>query len=246
MDPQISIIIPAHNEVGLIEKSVRSAQVAASRLGVPYEIIVVNDGSTDATAERALACGATVLDVHRRKISAVRNDGARIARGAWLVFLDGDTWMSADVLEAVRRSFERGAVGGGSGVVFDGVVPMYARLMLCVLVPLFRVLGMATGCFIYATREAFAAVGGFDESLFASEEVAFSKAMKKHGKFVVLRERVTTSGRKLRQYSPGQLFGVILSQAIRGPRGAWKSRGGLDVWYNAPRESRDDSESGAQ
>lgn len=234
--PRLSIILPAHNEEALIGKAVRSARVAADHLGDPFEIIVVNDASTDRTAETARQSGAIVLDVDRRQISAVRNEGARIAQGEWLVFMDGDTWMTPEVLIAVKRSFESGAIGGGSGVQFDGMVPIYARLMMGVLVPTFRMLGMATGCFIYATRPAFDAVGGFDESLFASEEVAFSKAMKKQGRFVVLRERVTTSGRKVRQFSPWQLFGVILRQAYRGPRKAWRQREGLDVWYNAPRE----------
>jgi glycosyltransferase involved in cell wall biosynthesis len=236
-EPRLSIIIPAHNEEALIGKCVRSCMNAAEALGESFEVIVVNDASTDRTVEIARQSGAIVLEVERRQISAVRNEGARIARGEWLVFMDGDTWMTPEVLIAVKRSFQSGAIGGGAGVQFDGDVPIYARIMMSVLVPAFRMMRMATGCFMYATRPAFDDVGGFDESLFASEEVAFSKAMKKQGRFVVLPERVTTSGRKVRQYSPWQLFGVILRQACRGPRRAWRQREGLDVWYNAPRET---------
>lgn len=72
--------------------------------------------------------------------------------------------------------------------------------------------------------------------LFASEAVAFSRAMRRLGRFVVLRERVTSSGRKVRQYTFRKVLETILRQVIKGPRRAWRSREGLDVWYNAPRE----------
>jgi len=235
-NPRMSIILPAHNEEALIEKSVRSAFGAGEALGESFEVIVVNDASTDRTAEIAREAGARVIDVDRRQIAAVRNEGAKVARGEWLVFMDADTWMPANMLTAVKRELESGAVGGGAGVTFDGAVPRYARFSIWLLVPMFRWTRTAAGCFMYATREAFDKAGGFDERLFASEEVAFSKAMKKAGRFVVLRDMVTTSGRKVRQYTLGQLLGTIFWQALKGPRKAWKSRDGLDVWYNAPRE----------
>jgi glycosyltransferase involved in cell wall biosynthesis len=236
MKPNASIILPAHNEEALIGKAVRSAREAAEALGETFEIIVVNDASTDHTAEIAREAGATVIDVDRRQIAAVRNEGARVARGAWLVFMDGDTWMSPDVLKGVKRELEKGAVGGGATVMFDGRVPLYAVIGMNLLVPVFRWTRTAAGCFMYATRDAFDAIGGFDERLFASEEVAFSKAMRKQGRFVVLRERVTSSGRKVRQYKLRELLRTTFRQMIKGPRKAWRSRQGLDVWYKAPRE----------
>ncbi len=63
---------------------------------------------------------------------------------------------------------------------------------------------MTGGCFLYCTREAFDAVGGFDESLFASEELTMSSALQRFGgrrRFVIIRTPVITSGRKLRVYS---------------------------------------------
>ena len=236
MNPHWSIILPAHNEEALIGKSVRSACEAARALGHSFEIIVVNDASTDRTSEIAQEDGAIVLDVARRQIAAVRNEGAKVARGKWLVFMDGDTWMSPEVLLSVKRELETGAVGGGATVVFDGTVPLYAVIGMSLLVPIFRWTRTAAGCFMFATREAFDAIGGFDETLFASEEIAFSKAMRKQGRFVVVREAVTSSGRKVRQYKLRELLDTIFRQMLKGPRKAWRSREGLDVWYNAPRE----------
>ncbi len=237
MPPRWSIILPAYNEEALIGEAVRSARAAAEALGEPFEIIVVNDASTDATAARARDEGAAVIDVNRRQIAAVRNEGAKVARGDILVFMDGDTCMPADMLLAVRRALDAGAIGGGAGVEIEGRVPFYARFIMWALVPFFRWTRTAAGCFVFARRDAFEHVGGFDEQYFASEEIWFSKAMKKLGPFVVLREMVTTSGRKARQYSLWNLIVIVFRQTLRGPRRAWKSRDGLDFWYNAKREN---------
>ena len=74
--------------------------------------------------------------------------------------------------------------------------------MAAVCLPIYRIFRLASGCFLFCTREAFDAVCGFDERLFAAEEGAMSRALARHGRFVVLREFVVTSGRKLRAYSP--------------------------------------------
>jgi glycosyltransferase involved in cell wall biosynthesis len=233
---RLSIILPAHNEEALIGRAVSSALEAAERSDEPYEIIVVNDASTDRTAEIARGLGARVVDVNRRLIAAVRNEGARASRGRWLVFMDADTMMTAEVLSGALRALEGGAVGGGAGARFDGEVPLHGRIALAIVMASFRRARVAAGCFVFATREAFEAVGGFDETLYASEEVALSRAMGRRGRFVILREKVTTSGRKVRQYTAAQMARVVLSQAIKGPRGAWRSREGLEFWYDAPRE----------
>ncbi|HRP64408.1 MAG TPA: glycosyltransferase [Phycisphaerales bacterium] len=235
----LSIVIPAHNEEVMIAQAVGSAREAAECVcgEEGFEIIVVNDDSTDRTAEIARACGARVLDVRRRQIAAVRNEGAKVARGDWFVFLDGDTMMTREALQGARQAIEAGAVGGGAGVRFDGVVPLYARLLMPTLSTAFRWFRIAAGCFVYCTRKDFEAVGGFDERYFASEEIHLSRALRRRGRFVVLRESVLTSGRKTRQYSVRFMLWTIFRQVLRGPWRAWQGREGLEFWYDAPRES---------
>ena len=72
--------------------------------------------------------------------------------------------------------------------------------------PLYRLAGLASGSFLFCTRSAFEVVGGFDERRYASEEVWLSLALRKQGRFVILREHVITSGRKLRGYSLRETF----------------------------------------
>src|SRR4029453_3768746 len=53
---------------------------------------------------------------------------------------------------------------------FAGRLPLYGQLMEAVAAPLYRALGLASGCFLFCTRAAFDAVGGFDEGLFGRGE----------------------------------------------------------------------------
>jgi glycosyltransferase involved in cell wall biosynthesis len=231
----ISFIVPAYNEEALIGRTLEALNRAAQNIGEPYEIVVANDASSDRTAAIAQAHGARVIPVDRRQIAATRNAGARESTGDKLIFVDADTVVSPEVVRAAIDAMNRGAAGGGSAVDFDGKLPRYAELSFPLMVRLFRATGFACGCFIFCTRRAFDAVDGFDEKLYASEEIAMSRALKRQGRFVVLRESVTSSGRKLRMYSGKEvlrLFGGIL---LAGPK-ALRRRDGLEVWYNGRRE----------
>src|SRR5262249_28255497 len=187
------------------------------------------------------AHGARVVPVKCRQIAATRNAGAREANGELLVFVDADTSVTEDVVRAAMAAMRGGAVGGGCAVRFDGRLPFHGRVLAAVAVPVYRVLRLASGCFLFCTREAFHAVGGFDETLFGAEEAAMSQSLRRHGRFVILRESVTTSGRKLRAYSAREFLRILLSLAFRGPKGV-RQRDGLDVWYG---ERRADPESDA-
>ena len=231
----VSFIVPAYNEEALIGRTLEALKQAAESLGEPYEIVVADDGSSDRTAAIAETHGARVVGVNLRQIAATRNAGARDSAGDRLIFVDADTVVTSEVVRAAINAMNQGAVGGGSAVSFDGKLPRYAELAFPVMVRLFRATGFACGCFLFCTRRAFDAVGGFDEKLFASEEITMSRALKRQGRFVVLRESVISSGRKLRMYSGKEvlrLFGGIL---LAGPKGL-RRRAGLEVWYGGRRE----------
>jgi len=226
----MSFVVPAHNEERLLGATLQAIHRAAKATGEPYEIVVADDASTDGTARLARAHGASVVSVAHRQIAATCNAAARAATGERLVFVDADTLVSPAVVAAALDAMRRGAAGGGAGIRFDGVVPLYARLLLPVLTWSFRLSRTAAGCFIFCTREAFTAVGGFDEAYFGAEEVILSQALRARGRFVVLAEPVITSGRKLRAYSARELFGAMARLALGG-RKAVQRREGLDLWY---------------
>ncbi len=149
------------------------------------------------------------------------------------VFVDADTTITADVYRATLAALDDGADGGGASVEFDPPVPLYVRLMLPPALWVNRTFRQAAGCYVYATRDAFTAVGGFDETLFAAEEVYFSRAMKKFGRFDVIDAPVRTSGRKLRAYSAATILGTMLKVAVMMllGRSALGRRERFDLWY---------------
>ena len=169
--------------------------------------------------------------------------------GEILVVDDASTDRTASIAKehgapviAVRRAaveaMLHGAAGGGCALHFEGRLPLYARALEAVANPVYRIFGLASGCFLFCTRAAFHAVGGFDETLFAAEEAVFSLALKKRGRFVVLGESVTTSGRKLRAYSVQEVLGQIFRLAVGGKKSV-SQRQGLEIWYGERRPDPD-------
>ena len=231
----ISFIVPAYNEALLIGATLDALHQAARAIGEDYEIVVVDDASTDDTALVAEHHGVRLVRVAHRQIAATRNSGARAARGELLIFVDADTLVNEAVVRAAVEALRAGAVGGGAAVAFEGAVPLYGRLFLPILVRLFRAIRWAAGCFVFCTRAGFVAVGGFDEAFYCAEELVLSRALKREGRFVVLRQSVTTSGRKLRTHSVREILPLLGRLALRGP-GILKQRHGKDLWYAERRE----------
>ena len=87
----ITFVIPAWNEESVLGATLEAVSAATRHVAEPTEIIVVDDSSTDRTAEIARRHGARVVTVQHRQISATRNAGARAAQGDSLIFIDADT-----------------------------------------------------------------------------------------------------------------------------------------------------------
>ncbi len=231
----ISFILPAHDEAALIGSTLQALHVAAADLGISFEIIVVDDASSDGTDAIALQGGARVLRVEYRHIAATRNAGAAAAHGDRLFFVDADTHIDATVLRAALAALDAGAVGGGAGVRLLGNVAWHERLGEAFFIHLFRLVRIAPGCFVFCTRAAFDAAGGFNLRYYAGEDVAFSRALARQGRVVILRETVRTSARKLRTFTALEHLKLALRFAIRGRR-LLHSRDALALWYERRRE----------
>jgi len=231
----ISFIVPAYNEEHELEATLSAIREAASGTAQPYEIIVVDDASTDPTPEIALRAGAKVIPINRRQIAAARNAGGRAAQGEYLFFIDADTRINRAHMKGGIAALEGGYAGGSARVAMDGFVPIWGRMLLRGFASVYFGLNLGAGAFLFTTRRNFDLVGGFDEQYFAGEEVYFSLELKKLGGFKVLRDPVVTSARKLRMYPAKvflrKFFGVIL----RGPGGV-RSRSKLSLWYDGKRE----------
>ena len=231
----ISFIVPAYNEEHELAATLRAIRAAASGTAQPYEIIVVDDASTDATPEIALRAAAQVIAINRRQIAAARNAGARVAQGEYLFFIDADTRIERAHVSGGIAALGGGYAGGSARVEMDGFVPIWGRMLLSGFSSLYFGLNLGAGAFLFTTRRNFDLVGGFDEQYFAGEEVYFSLELKKLGGFKVLREPVVTSGRKLRMYPARNFLRKFFGVILRGPRGV-RSRAKLSLWYDGKRE----------
>ncbi|MGY0558569.1 MULTISPECIES: glycosyltransferase [unclassified Lysobacter] len=231
----ISFIVPAHDEERLIAATLDAIRSSASAMGGRFEVIVVDDASSDQTANIATEHGARVIHVSHRQIAATRNAGAAEARGEWLFFIDADTLINPDYLAAALAAMRRGAVGGGAGVKLLGKAALHERVGQVMLIHIFRWVGVTPGCSLFCTRAAFDTVGGFDETYYAGEDVAMGRALARHGRLVILKEVVMTSARKLRTHTLGEQLRLLARFLWRG-RKMLRSRHELGMWYGKRRD----------
>lgn len=181
---RFSVVVPARNEEKLLPRLLDTVEVARRAYAGgadEVEVVVADNVSTDGTAEVARAAGARVVSVEKRVIGAVRNGGARDARGEILVFVDADIRMHSGTFDAIDAALATGrVVGGATGVRLErmsaGLAATYAALM-----PLVWLLRMDTGP-TFVRRSDFEAVGGYDECLLVAEDVALLLALRRLGR----------------------------------------------------------------
>lgn len=204
----LSIIMPVLDEAAEIDAALAALAPYRQR-GV--EVIVVDGGSSDGTAERARVLADRVIATPRGR-AVQMNAGAAAARGDVLLFLHADTRLPENADRLLLGGLARSGRGWGRfDVHFDGggLLNMISLMMNWRS----RISGIATGDqAMFVTRAAFARVGGFP-TIALMEDVALSARLKRTGKPLTLRARVTTSARRWRTH--GTLRTVLLMWALR-------------------------------
>lgn len=234
--PDFSIIIPAYNEQDELPETLRGVEQALARCpGRPVEVIVVDNSSTDATADLARAAGARVVAEPEHRISTVRNTGARAACGRYLIFLDADTRPHPGLFAETLRVLDSGTVcGGGAAVLYDQYPNRLARFLVWIWGRISRRRKWAAGSYVFCPREAFNAVGGFDQTVYYSEEIILSRALARWGrprkmKFIILPLPVLTSPRKFQWFSNRHILLSLLLAPL------WhKNKAKSSLWYTRP------------
>src|ERR1700720_224097 len=176
---KISIVIPAFNEERLIAETLRHVNAplpAFSRRGWETELIVCDNNSTDGTARLARAGGATVVFEPINQIARARNTGAAAASGDWLVFVDAGSQPRPELFDEVAEQLTSGrCLAGGCTVKFEAGNYAVARLIGVVWNAISRVGHLLAGSFIFCEAATFREIGGFNQDLFAAEEIDLSK-----------------------------------------------------------------------
>jgi len=219
LPPPLSIIIPVLNEAVGIVDTLAPLQPLRAR---GCEVIVVDGGSTDASAELARPLADRVIASPPGR-ARQQNAGAAEARGSVLLFLHADTRLPPDadqlVIDGLRAS---GRGWGRFDVRLTGAHPML-RVIERMIGVRSRLSGIATGDqAIFVRRDWFARAGGFPQ-IPLMEDVALSKPLKRLGPPLCLRETVLTSSRRWEQH------GVWRTMALM-----WRLR--LEFWLGADPE----------
>lgn len=178
---EVSVVIPAFNAQETLRAQLDA--LAAQDAGIPFEVLVSDNGSTDATAAivsdavRNLPVVRLVDASARRGASAARNIGAQSARGAYLLFCDADDVVSATWVREMRAAIadaplvvgavEHALLNPGRDWDFGWSEPTFRD-------PALPQLPAGGSGNMAVSAAVFAEVGGFDESLSAAEDLDFS------------------------------------------------------------------------
>ena len=188
--PAISAIIPALNAAATIG---RCLDAIASQATNDLEVIVVDDGSVDATAKIASYYNVRLLKLPRNAgPSAARNRGAEIARGPILFFLDADVALAPGAIVHAREAMARDSVDAMIGSYDDepAIESSVSRFKNLAHHYFHQRSGADTNTFWGAcgliSREAFFAAGGFDEHRDGIEDVELGYRLRARGVRIVL------------------------------------------------------------
>lgn len=207
-----------------------------------YEIVVCDNNSTDRTAAIAHENGARVAFEPHNQIARARNTATAHSRGEWLIYLDADTSLNPSLLGATLRALATGQYcGGGSTIRFDRaqLAPAPAAL-LWLWNTISRTMNLAAGSYIFCLRQGCDDIRGFDETLYAAEELMFSHALKRWGRKRRLRFRIfdeapiVTSARKMDWFGQWELLRHMLLLTFRP--NSIRRRSSCDLWYKRPKD----------
>ncbi len=177
----ISIILPAHNEESVIEKSLKSILKQKGN----YEIIVVNDGSTDKTREKV----EKLMKKYRGKIKLInfdkghsaafaRNRGSEVARGKWLIFIDADHIVEENFITKVENFLKKNTNIDATDFLVFSYRP---KTIIQKAWSSYRKAFPSIGLIHIIKRSVFKKLGGFNENIFYYEDTEFRDRFLKAG-----------------------------------------------------------------
>jgi len=228
--PFISIVIPAHNEEQFLPETLLAIK---NQTYTNFEVIVVDNNSTDATAEIAKKYGATVISEKIKGVAAARQAGFMTAKGSIIASTDADTIVPRNWLSRIAEKF--GArpdmvAYGGLYSLYSG--PLSARMAFPDIAYLAWCLDRLVsgswslpGSNMTVRTDAFKSVGGFNTDKHVMEDIDISRRLAKIGKVVLDHGNVVqTSGRR---YGKGFIKGLApYAKATKAGKIIPKSFGG--------------------
>ncbi|MDA8070131.1 MAG: glycosyltransferase family 2 protein [Actinomycetota bacterium] len=245
--PRFSVVIPALDEERYLADCLRS--LAGQDFAGDVEVIVVDNDSSDRTAEIARSFGAVVVHERRRGVCWARQCGTALARGDIVVSTDADTTFDPGWLSRIDRTLRQhpSSVAVGGPCRFTGAVPYWATVYPRVLFGAVALWHRLTGRVFYvtATNVAFRrdAQPGYDtEMTQGGDEVELLRRLQRRGPVIFDRHNPTfTSSRRLQQ---GLAYNLVVTFLVYYVLAYWLNRlTGRPVLGTAPAFRRDDRSS---
>lgn len=207
-EPTLSVIIPAWNEEKYIGCAIASLKQAAGvyerERGCTAEIIAVDNNSSDRTGDVARECGAQVVHEPVNNIGKARNAGVRAAAGKYIAFCDADNQVTENLLVLIHDHLEDPKVAGGGTWIEPATRNLKVNFFYLLWGLYVRCSGVGVGM-MHCRKADFEAFGGFDETIYAAEDVQLAYDLKKIGKSrgqkfnLIKKGWILTSTRKIDQ-----------------------------------------------
>jgi len=178
--PRVSVIIPTYNRAAMIEQAIESVLVQTFR---DYEIVVVDDGSTDGTRQGLMRYQNRIRYLYQdnQERSIARNNGVAASIGEYLVFLDSDDLllpnMLGSLIAALNSRLEMGLIAGGYQYVNE-ICQVLRKVRPWLHNPSITLetllsFGLTPTNAVMVHRDWFERVGGFDPTHTGAEDMDF-------------------------------------------------------------------------
>jgi len=230
---KLSVIIPAYNEETCLPATLQA--IAAATADLSCEIIVVNNESTDKTAQIAKDFGAKVISESEHNIAKVRNTGAENAGGDFLIFIDADTIVPPTLFQKIADAMkDEKCFGGAVAVEYQQSQRKWMKYYLLGWKFWEKFFNMKQGAAQFCRKAVFEKLNGYDKGIFVGEDIEFywrltkfAKQSKGHLSFIE-HPKVRTSARRLDKTSLWKTFVLWNPMFIRL---AWRKKSFWKDWY---------------
>lgn len=259
-NPKISVIVPAYNEENYIEKTLQD--IISQDYEEDFELIVVDNNSTDRTAEIAKKYGATVIHEPKKGTRFAYDRGMRDAKGEILFLTNADSRIPKNWISTLIKYYnDPKLVGVGSHIEFYSA-PFYVdwawHLIWFVgeIALKLGLLGVKERTFwgpsLTCRKEVFLKVGGMDHGANVNEDYIFTELIRKHGKAPYVYEAIVKIDARRFAGNPimaakNWLFGYGINSLILAFTGKSKIKDFKDIRLESPksilREPQDDIKS---
>ncbi|MGI9326339.1 MAG: glycosyltransferase [Pseudomonadales bacterium] len=248
-NPQISVVIPAHNEENYLPKCLTAISKSRDQHSLDVETVVVLNRCTDRTEQIASEFGAKIVREDTKNIARIRNVGVRASNSHIVVTIDADSYMAQGTLDEILELLSNPKIVAG-GADFQ---PERKSIPILLSYGISKLMAKRAGgsmALYWFRRPAFEAIGGFDEKRPLGEDIDFSSRLRTYAESIgceysmLKSSHVVTSCRKFDQFGDWYAIKLALfgSQRVKSMMDGTNDKD-MDTYYYESRSGQRNKES---